>query len=302
MIDRRSKISSSQRQVMERTDPHRPESIAVAAEESAVQQVEVRQEPGENIEWVRLMEEALTMPGSLSSVYSRFYNYSFFNQILLYSQGVLEPVNTYGRWQAMGRQVQKGSKAKSILRPIFMKVRSDETGELEQKVKGFKMVKCLFGASETEGDPLPEYEPKEWDSKQAMGALAIRQIPFTLLDGSTQGFSTGREVAINPVAEYPLKTLLHEMGHIVLGHTSTEGLEQYQTHRGVMEFGAESTAYLVMNDIGGNDEMDAAGSRGYIQTWLSGLKPTDEQIKGVFKATDQILKAGRTDLSTRIEP
>jgi hypothetical protein len=42
----------------------------------------------DNIDWVRLMQEALTMPGRLSTVYSRFYRYSFLNQMLLYMQGV----------------------------------------------------------------------------------------------------------------------------------------------------------------------------------------------------------------------
>lgn len=240
------------------------------------------------------MEEALTMPGQMSSVYSRFYNYSFNNQILLWMQGVTEPVNTYQRWSAMNRQVLKGSKAKAILRPITIKLKDelDDKGQPRQLTK-FKLVNCLFTASETEGDALPEYEPPDWSPERAVGALAIREVSFDLLDGNTQGYSMGREVAINPVAEYPLKTLMHELGHVVLGHTSPEQQDEYQSHRGIKEFQAESTAYLTMNDLGATEHMDAPGSRAYIQMWLQGKKPTDAHIRDVFKATDTILRAGR---------
>jgi antirestriction protein ArdC len=245
-----------------------------------------------NIEWDRLMEEALTMPGSLGNTYNRFYEYSFTNQMLLYMQGVYEPVATYKRWLEMGRQVQKGSKAKAILRPIAFK-QTNSDGVEESKIKGFKMVNCLFGASETEGDPLPECEPREWSRAKALGALAIREVQFTELNGNMAGYSINRDIAINPVAKYPLKTTLHEMGHIVLGHTTSDGLEEYQTHRGTHEFQAESVAYLAMNELDATDHMDAAESRGYIQGWLRGERPNDASIRQVFTSVDHILKAGR---------
>jgi hypothetical protein len=245
---------------------------------------------GKAIQWGELLEEALTMPGGLGNTYNRFYEYSFGNQILLYLQGMREPVNTYDRWQAMGRQVMKGSKAKSILRPIFAKVETN--GVQEQKVRGFKMVKCLFGVSETEGDPLPEPTPREWSKERAIGKLGIREIPFTQLDGNLQGYSQGLDIAINPVAAYPFKTWLHEAGHIVLGHTTGEGMAEYRTHRGLMEFQAEGTAYLCANELEVTDQMDAAESRFYIQHWLQDERPDDRAIKQVFSATTAILKAG----------
>src|SRR5690348_16777458 len=115
-----------------------------------------------NPDWPALLDEALTMPGQMSTIYSRFYHYSMGNQILLHMQGVREPVNTFDRWKAMGREVKRGSKAKFILRPIIIKARNQDTGDDEQRLFGFKPVNCLFGASETEGDDLPEYQPPEW--------------------------------------------------------------------------------------------------------------------------------------------
>lgn len=253
-------------------------------------------------EWTRLMEEALTMPGQLSSIYNRFYGYSFNNQVLLWMQGVTEPVNTYNRWRDMDRQVLKGSKAKAILRPIMVKSKYelDDAGDPKTYTR-FKMVRCLFTASETEGEPLPEYEPPEWSPQRAMAALAINEVTFNSIDGNVQGWSSGRELAINPVAAYPLKTLTHELAHISLGHTTPEQLAEYQAHRGVKEAQAESTAYIVMNDIGAPETAwDRAGSRGYIQAYLRNRSLSDEHIRPVFKAVDAILKAGReaTDETT----
>lgn len=245
--------------------------------------------------WDKLMEEALTMPGSLSSVYSRFYTYSLNNQILLYMQGVTEPVATFARWKEMGRSVKKGSKAKAILRPITIKSKDevDDQGKPKQFTK-FKLVNALFTASETEGEDLPPYEPPEWNQERALVELDIKRVPFDHIDGNVQGWSLGREVALNPVAAYPFKTLIHECGHIVCGHTDPEKNDEYKEHRGLAEFQAESTAYLVLNDLGTpTDQWDPAGSRAYIQTWLRGEKPSDQSIREVFKAVDLILRSGR---------
>jgi hypothetical protein len=255
-------------------------------------------EHAQDIRWAELLEEALTMPGSMGKTYNRFYNYSFTNQLLLFMQGVREPVATYKRWQDMGRQVLKGSKAKSILRPVAYKETNDK-GEEESKVKGFKMVNCLFTASETEGKELPPYEIPDWNPELALKNLNIEEVPWDGLDGNSQGYSFGRKFALNPVAAYPLKTMMHEIAHIELGHTAP-GLAQkeYQQHRGLKEFQAETTAYLLMNELEMTEHMDMAESRSYVQHWLHGLeRPDDASIKQVLTATDKILKAGRFEPS-----
>lgn len=249
------------------------------------------------LDWPELLDVALTVPGSLGNTYNRFYEYSFGNQVLLYLQGVYEPVATYKRWQDMGRQVLKGSKAKAILRPVMRKV-TDEAGEEQTRVTGFKMVRCLFGVSETEGDELPEVAPKDWSREQALANLDIREVPFTQLNGNIQGYSFERKVAINPVATYPFKTFMHELGHIVLGHTTRDQAVEYAEHRGVKEFQAEATAFLTVRELDATDEMDEAESRAYIQGWLRGDTPPDQAVKQVFAATTKILQAGRADTTT----
>ncbi len=159
----------------------------------------------------------------------------------------------------MRRQVLKGAKAKEIIRPIIIR-RKEEDGDVEEQIVGFKPVRCIFTLSDTDGDELPPVALPEWDLDIALQKLNIRQVPFTDLNGNMQGYSRGREIAINPLAVNPAKTRMHELGHVVLGHTLPESLEEYATHRGVMEFQAEATAYLTMHELEQLDEATATRS------------------------------------------
>jgi antirestriction protein ArdC len=244
-------------------------------------------------EWDELLQAALEMPGQAGNTYNRFHRFSIGNQVLLMMQDVYEPVNTYKGWQALGRQVRKGSKAKSIYVPMFRK-QEDKNGEEQQRLSGFKLVPSMFGVSETEGDDLPPFEPPKWSQAAALRVLKISKKKYRLVDGNVQGYSSGRDVAINPVAVYPFKTLMHELAHIVAGHTSEEQMADYTKHRGLKEFEAEASAYLIMNELGVVDKFDPAESRHYIQTWLASQdeKPDEKSIRRVFSTADKILRAG----------
>jgi hypothetical protein len=259
---------------------------------------ERRQPPQTEIDWQNLLETAVNSPGQLGNSYSRFYNYSFLNLMYLLQQGTpIEPIATYKRWGDLGRHVKKGAKAKEIIRPIQIKLKDelDDKGQPKTITK-FKGVRCIFPLSDTEGDDLPPFEPPEWSEKRALGALSINRVLFESLDGNVAGYSINRNVAVNPVAPYPFKTLMHEMGHVVLGHTTPDALKDYQAHRGLKEFEAEGTAYLAMHELDLDAQMNASESRAYIQHWLRGETPPDSSIKSVFKTTDTILKAGRPEV------
>src|SRR5438270_12160553 len=95
------------------------------------------------IDWAKIIETALTTPGNVGNTYNRFYQYSFLNQIYLRMQGVYEPVATYKRWQAIGRQVVKGAKAKEIIWPVILHRprtadEASEPGEARATVVAFK--------------------------------------------------------------------------------------------------------------------------------------------------------------------
>jgi antirestriction protein ArdC len=255
------------------------------------------------IDWAATLDEALNAPGALGNTYRRYYDYSFLNQIRLAMQGVREPVATYRRWLELGRQVRKGSKAKVVLAPVMVSrdakdangnavVGADGKSRRHQVLVGFGDSRTVFAFSDTDGDELPPVELPGWDVDTALVALGVDRVRFDMVNGNAQGFSfqddDGRHVAINPTAAYPAKTLLHELAHLVLGHC-TSGDE---THRGVAEFEAEATAYLVAKELELID-WDAAESRAYIQNWLGGTETTEDNISRVFAAVNKILAAGR---------
>jgi hypothetical protein len=249
------------------------------------------EQPTREIDWQALINTALETPGSVGNTYSRFHNYSFMNCLYLALQGAEGPVASYKRWQALGRQVVKGARGFEIVRPITIK-REDEDGE-QRTFTRFKVVRGAFSYNQTTGDPLPPApELPEWSLERAERQLDIRRVPYAAIDGNMQGYSVGREYAVNPVARFPFKTTVHELGHIVLGHTSAADMSE-RPHQGVREWQAETTAYLTTHELGAIDDEAASVSRGYVQGWMAGERPTDMAIRQVFGATDKILKTGR---------
>jgi hypothetical protein len=258
------------------------------------------------IDWRATLTEALNAPGSLGNTYAKFYCYSFLNQIRLMMQGTFEPVATYNRWKELGRQVRKGSKAKVVLAPIILSRKTTDAGgdvvigtdgepRKRQILVGFRDSRTVFGFSDTEGDEPPPVQLSGWDTESALSVLGIDRVAFDMVNGNVQGFSfedqRGRHLALNPTAAYPAKTLFHELAHLVLGHCKAGD----ETHRGVAEFEAEATAYLVAKEL----ELiawDPAESRAYIQAWLAGTEVTEvteDNISRVFAAVNKILMAGR---------
>jgi hypothetical protein len=252
------------------------------------------------IDWQRLIGTALTAPGSTGNVYNRFYDYSFGNRMLLLMQGVFEPVATYDRWKAVGRQVVRGARAREILRPLFIDVEQPaepDNGETQYakvvRLIGFTAVRAVFPMSETIGPELPPLQYPAWDVDVALAKLNIRRVPFVHTNLNVQGYAEGRDIALNPLAVQPERTVIHEIGHILLGHTVTSNLSEYAQHRGVMEAQAELTSHLVLNELGMMNEELASHARGYSQHWLNGERLSDRAIQLIFAVTDQILRAGR---------
>jgi hypothetical protein len=257
------------------------------------------------VDWPKLLDEALTAPGNLGSVYSRFHDYSIGNMLLFLMQGVHEPIASASTWKRVGREVTNWRERKEVIVPVYSKEPPTEPEEEETPAErrervarliGFKAVRAVFPLSATDGPELPPQPTSGWDLETALAKLAIKRVPFEQINGNIQGVSQGREYALNPVAVHPLKTTFHELAHIVLGHTVATNYGEYSQHKGKMEFGAEAVAYLAMNELEMMDDETASHSRGYIQHYLDGEKPTEREIRFVFSAADQILRAGRLAL------
>jgi hypothetical protein len=266
-------------------------------------------QPVADIDWTETLNEAFSAPGFLGDTYTRFHNYSFLNQIRLMMQGVNEPCAPYKVWQSLGRQVRAGASAKYVRAPSTR--RKTDTDELDDPVldeRGkpvkrdvhtgrFHWRKSAFGYSDTDGPELEFPELPEWNMDAALHALGIRRVPFDEINGNIQGYSREvdgqRAIAINPVAQYPGKTLMHELAHIVLGHCK-DLAQGSPCGRELAEGEAESTAYILGKQTG-MTQWDPAESRAYIQTWMAGRELEKSSVQRIFAAVDTILRAGRTD-------
>jgi N-terminal domain of anti-restriction factor ArdC len=246
-----------------------------------------------------LLKRAVSEPGTISAAYSAFHNYSIGNQLAALVQCSLRkipvrPISTLKDWNAKGRFVKRGEKAIYLCMPITGKktAKDETTGEETTDHYTFFVWKPRwFVLAQTEGQ---EYKPDAvnaaWDRAKALEALNIEERPFEMVDGNCQGYSHHRVIAINPLAINPLKTTIHEMAHILCGHTTEDRVtDSESTPRHIREAEAESVAFLVGSIIGIENLSD---SRGYIQGWLQGDSIPEKSAQKIFRVADQILKAG----------
>jgi hypothetical protein len=248
------------------------------------------------INWHDLLFDAVSEPGKLQEAFRYFHSYSLGNMIAIETQcrnkGIeLGPVATYKRWQTLGRQVTKGAKSLWMCQPVTIKDKdADETDENGVKVF-FQWRPGWFVLSQTEGEDQAEaITCPQWDAIDALKALDITREPFAHHNGNVQGYATRkRTIAINPVAQLPVKTLFHELAHIVLGHTDVES-HGFDTPKSLKEVEAESVALLCTATLGLEG---VEYCRGYIQHWGGeGNTIPEKSAQAIFRAADKIIKAG----------
>ena len=251
----------------------------------------------QSVPFSQLLSDAVSQPGIISAAYRTFHGYSIGNTLWAWAQCSareipLGPIATFKRWQELGRQVKKGSKAISLVMPVTI-AKKDENGEKTGDVfQMFTVKNNWFVLSQTEGEDFAnEVATPEWDKAKALEKLGITEESFALANGNVQGYAQLKSIAINPVAQYPHKTRFHEIAHVVLGHT-TEGLvtDSEATPVDTREVEAESVAYILCSilDLPGLTE-----SRGYIQGWLQGNSISDKSAQRIFAAANKILEAGK---------
>lgn len=249
-------------------------------------------------DWTALLTDAVNRPGLMMSAYTAFHNYSVGNQLLAMWQCAWRgiepgPISTYKGWLEKGRQVRKGEKAISLWQP-FTKVRKtkEEDGtEGTAAFTTFAFKNSWFVLSQTDGEDVEIPTLPTWDAATALGVLGIKMVSFAHTDGNVQGYARpkDKELAINPVAELPTKTLLHEMAHVLLHEEDTFPGETESLPRNLAEVEAEGVALLVSDALGLDGQEYC---RGYIQHWLKGNEIPDRNAGRIMKAADQIIRAG----------
>lgn len=185
-------------------------------------------------------------------VMARFHQYSFCNQLLILApRPDATHVAGYQRWQALGRQVQKGEKGIQILAPIPAKLAEEPEQEQEtapHHLCGFRAV-YVFDVAQTTGKTLPEAPQAQGDPGNSLAVLkafytkqgiALEYKPSL---GGPEGVSTKGKVyvlsGLNPAREFSV--LVHELAHELLHGAD----RRKELDRKVLETEAEAVAYVV---------------------------------------------------------
>ncbi len=240
-----------------------------------------------------------------------FYNYSFGNAILIYSQNPNATyVKGYKAWNQLGRYVKKGSKGLAILAPCFKKkeVFKEPENRMEyQEMEGEKEVKhvlsgyriaYVYDIADTEGSD--EYIPVlvkglagNSDEKKVIYERLVEfvskehivaEVTGTASKGSFN-IETGT-ICIRKDMEYlqKIKTLIHEYAHAV----------DFKIHpdrdfsRNKRELIAESVAYIVSMRLG----LDTSSySFSYIMSWLKDVSEIKAVADTIQKVSAKIINS-----------
>ena len=210
----------------------------------------------------------------------RFHAYSTANVFLIMAQRPeATRVAGYRTWAGLGRQVRRGEKGIAILAPVVTRARPIDAREeacepeLVKVLRGFRVVH-IFDVTQTEGDELPDVAPAllsgvapaaVWEALATQVAAA----GFTVSRGDCSGANgvtdfLARTVTVRADVSEPqaVKTLAHELGHVLLHDTSDD-----RACRGRVEVEAESVAYLVCEHAGITSD---TYSFPYIARWSGG--------------------------------
>jgi len=249
------------------------------------------------INFKEYLSEIYDNPSKLHEAYKIFHNYSFYNTILAKSQmSKVEPINTYKGWANLDRQVKKGSKAIKLLMPIKygVKIQKEDT-EKGKKESAIPMTKFLlkpywFTLSQTEGEEFKNPELPNFDINKILTTLEIKKEEFQQINGNCQGYAIPNNniIAINPIAYAPEKTLFHEIAHCLLHKDRSLILDEKELKDSVIEFEAETVAYLVCSSLGKFEHLEY--SRGYIKNWIKKEEIKESSYKKAFDAANKILK------------
>ena len=149
--------------------------------------------------FAELLRSAVEEPGTLSTAYQQFHNYSLGNQLLAmfqcHQRGLRPgPMATFPRWQELGRNVRKGEKALTLCMPITLKRRQDtndaDTDGADSSSATFTRFvyrSRWFVLSQTEGEELPEPSIPTWDADQALSTLGVDEVAFEATDCTAPG-------------------------------------------------------------------------------------------------------------------
>ncbi len=249
---------------------------------------------------------------------AKFHRYSLGNQLLIAAQRPdATRVAGFTTWKALGRVVRKGERGIAILAPCPTRTPAPATGTdaatgedtggqdttegggVDPKAtrragRARFRVAHVFDIAQTEGDPLPEVAPVLLDGQAPAGlwdaltaqvhahGYGVQRGACGQANGYTDPTAGVVRVREDVTDAQAVKTLAHELAHIVCGHTTD--LPTYLTCRGRCEVEAESVAYIVTGAHG----LDASSyTFGHVTGWAGGnpdqVRDTAETVLGAAR-------------------
>jgi hypothetical protein len=258
---------------------------------------------------------------------SKFYRYSFYNQMLIYVQKKNATyVNTKARWLKMGRTVTKWNEGITIVVPFFGKTKdkdADSTPPASEKDKRaiYFGTGKVYDISATEILPGQEdkakvFEPNDWqqDTDENTEELTIMinaglefakeksiDIDYEKLAAGHGGYSAGGKIVINDTygGINKFSTLVHELAHEILHQvlSGTERAEEKKIDPGVLEWDAESTAYIVLQHFG----FETKDSARYLALWQGTAEKIKSRKTNIQKACKEIIDGIHDNMIEEIE-
>lgn len=221
---------------------------------------------------------------------SRFYTYSFGNQLLIASQcPTATRVAGYGKWLEMKRQVRKGEKAIYILAPIISKGKEQTTEDGEsRRLRGFRAA-TVFDIAQTDGEELPKSPSVDategGDDLLPRIETAIRKagiaLVYKVITCGAQGLSKGGTIEIDERQGIAATcgTLVHEFAHELLHREDrSQGKQQ-------RELEAEAVAYAVLTHYDLHP-----GSRFYLASYGVTGEMLTASMQTIAKTARQIIE------------
>jgi hypothetical protein len=226
--------------------------------------------------------------------------WSFTNQMLVHLFG-FEDAATYRQWQALGRQVRRGSTAIYLMRPNLKLARvvDEEIGEertVQAGLRGFGWF-AVHGLEDTV--PMPGFQGQPYDAAVATGRAFVETLP--LLDvakawgltvatyhgseGRGLGYARpGQQIGLG-VAN--LSTWAHELVHQAehrLGALTKRGQDREQ------EIVAELGGAVLLTVLGQRAEADWGGAYHYIKSYAK-AKDSEGLLREIMHVTGRMAAA-----------
>jgi len=180
----------------------------------------------------------------------------------------------------------------------YKTIESEDEINWTSYVYGFKPV-SVFDVSQTEGEPLPDldHDAKAGEANPEEMARKVKDVAeeFDIdlefveeeeWNKSAKGYAKDNIAkTLKRDLAATVKTAIHEIAHILAGHTENTTILETEEKRSDREVIAESVAYIVGKKVG----LDVSGSKFYLAAWEGDEEKYKKNMQKISRVSKQIL-------------